>query len=262
MATRERLEEIVRAHAPIGLTTSRFEALLAARRVDASDLEDERLSELYLAFACAEGDEAAVTAFTQGFGGLIHQIARKAIGDASADDVVQRFLTHFLVSDGEEPPRIAKYQGSGTLRGFVRMASSRFAIDALRSERVRQSPPPVEGSDSVDTIDVLALDAVRERMGYLLGDALRALKPMERRVLRLRFVLGFSVRRTAQALGVHENSVPRLVARARQRLLEHVQQDPEMPSHPSGLVAAAQVLDVSVSRYLQSNPGVGTSSDT
>jgi RNA polymerase sigma-70 factor len=257
---RERLAAIARS--PIGLSLERLGDLLTEREVDVGGLDDERLAELCLAIACGEGDEAAVAHFTQTYADEVRRVAQRAVGNANADDLAQRVLTRLLVPSSHAPPRIASFLGSGSLRGFVRMTSSRVAIDALRANKVHPEDRSVSAlADRDDAFEQLELAEVRDRMSVALGDALRTLKPLERRVLRMRFVLGFSVRRTAMALDLHHNSVSRLVARARERLLDHLHQDPDLPTHPSGLVAVAEALDVSVSRYLESHPEIGASSD-
>lgn len=224
--------------------------------------DDDRDRDLQLAAACAAGDDAAVEAFHRAFGDMIRFIARQAVGPDGAEDLTQQVFARLLVSEDDTPPRIATFTGSGSLRGFVRMAASRMAIDATRAERSRaRHTGASDGGVVAPTVDpdVVELEAFQPRLSAALTAAFGSLTTLERRALRMRFVLGFSPSRAARALGVHENSVSRIVLRARQRLMDAIQRDPEMPTHPSDLVALAKLLDVSIARYLESNPDVGAS---
>ena len=72
----------------------------------------------------------------------------------------------------------------------------------------------------------------------------------------MRYVLGLSVARTAEALGVHQVSVSRLVTRARARVLERVQHELErIGGAPASEALAALVrsLDLSVARWLRTH---------
>ncbi|MBV1860205.1 MAG: sigma-70 family RNA polymerase sigma factor [Nannocystaceae bacterium] len=255
---RRRLRAVCRARPEFATTEQQLEGYVESASIDTVTLTNERLEELYLACACAGGDEAAISAFDQVHSPQIRRVARQFFSGPDAEDFTQLALAHLLVRRNERPARIAAYMGSGPLGAFIRMSVSRLAIDKQRLASPPRTVPlgVLEDvlADHVDAYEVVAGVQMRSQLTKALGEALRKLRPIERRALRMRFVLRFSLARTGLALGIHELSVSRVVARARSRVLAELARSPSLPKSPSLLVALARTLDVSISRLLQTQP--------
>src|SRR5215472_4308392 len=69
-------------------------------------LAQRHASDLWLAFACAQGERKAVDAFVATHLAPVATYLGKVKAEALADDVRQILLERFLVGDGDAPPKI------------------------------------------------------------------------------------------------------------------------------------------------------------
>ncbi len=255
---RGRIAEAVSRGPSSTLRTDDVLVFLEAYALDATQYDDRRLDDIVLARACARGSPSAVDKFVSTHQELLRAVGVQSMRPDERDDFQQHVLTHLLVQQGNTAPRVEQYRGRGTLRAFVRMVASRLAID-LKRARGNESTASDLGAWIVEELDpdeALESAEVRTMVSEALIRALRGLKPPERRALRMRYVLGFSVARTAEALGIHEISVSRLVTRVRTRLLQQVRDElsrGDTSVEPGVLAALARTLDVSLARWLQTN---------
>jgi RNA polymerase sigma-70 factor, ECF subfamily len=255
-----RHERLARALATVrgcGLALGPAGDALDARVPDWPQLDDERLADLVLALACAAGDGAATTLFVERYGGDISRTARRV--GATGDDFVQHALTHLLVG-GDQGPRIGRYAGRGRLQSFVRMVTSRLAIDLVRAESARR-PTEADAMAAAplgDPLSTLEEAEGAEHVASALGAIFAELRPVERRVLRMRYLLGFSVSRTSVALGIHEVSVSRMITRVRARILERLRttlaDDASDGVQAAALASIVRSLDVSIAGWLRTHP--------
>ena len=121
-------DRLARASARYGdpmLATDGLLGFLAGHGLSPAELDDERLHDLAMAWACALGSESAVTAFWDAYAELVRSIGARVLPGEALDDFRQHVFTHLLVRRGEAPPRIGYYGGRGPLRAFVRMVASR-----------------------------------------------------------------------------------------------------------------------------------------
>ncbi|MBV1862009.1 MAG: sigma-70 family RNA polymerase sigma factor [Nannocystaceae bacterium] len=221
-------------------------------------LKSERLDDIVLALSCARGSETAADRFVADFGQMIRAVANRSLEATERDEYHQSVLMHLLVDRADKPAGVALYRGRGSLRAFVRVTASRLAIDLRRARGVEPKVLELraEMAQQLDPETVVESAELKELVVAALGHALRNLKPGERRALRMRYVLGLSVARTAEALGIHEISVSRLVSRVRAQVLEQVQTELARGTNrlDQGVLAAlAESLDFSVARWLQTN---------
>ncbi len=232
---------------------------LDGQGIDVDGLPDDRLDEIVLARWYASGAPQAAEAFLAAFGDLLRAIGLRSLRSHEVDDFQQRALIHFLVSHADEVPKIGRYSGRGSLQGFVRTVASRLAVDLRRARGFVEPRASDLESCVADGLDPGAQFETEEAKSIIveaLTRALRGLKPAERRALRMRYVLGFSVARTAEALGIHEVSVSRLVSRVRHRLLRQVLADLSQDSDDmaaGSLAALSRSLDISLTRWLQTS---------
>ncbi|MGH2900241.1 MAG: hypothetical protein ACRDMZ_16320, partial [Solirubrobacteraceae bacterium] len=115
----------------------------ASPRVDtaASALDTLDAAELYIAIACARGDRIALGQFrARYFEPLAPSLSSMGLGAAQRDDVWQTLCDRLFVSHGGELPRILRYAGGGELRGLVRVAATRLALNGLQRDRGSSRP--------------------------------------------------------------------------------------------------------------------------
>src|SRR5688572_12944076 len=121
----------------IDVDPARFRSYVAGRvegALDEQALGDRRLDDLYLACACADGDERAATTFRNTFQAAIAATAARAAPAHLCDEICQLVHAKLLVGDGDRPPAIASYLGVGKLSTWVQVVAARVARSRIRSE--------------------------------------------------------------------------------------------------------------------------------
>jgi RNA polymerase sigma-70 factor, ECF subfamily len=217
-----RLHMLGRAAWPeIALDIAAFSAL-AMCRLDGS-LDDLRAGDLYLAIACAAGVEQAIAAFDRQYlAGLASALVRRGHDPAIAADAVQAVRVRFLVGEAGRAPRIADYDGRGSLATWLRVAATRIALDARRKHH----------RETIKEIDALSadcnpeLDLLHHRFGAEFDAAFRStfesLSHRERTLLRYQVIDRLGIDRIAVIYGVHRATAARWLAHAREALVEGV----------------------------------------
>lgn len=217
--------------------------------------------DLHLAYAARRGHNVAMARFESTIvarlGGVIGRVDGS---EAFIDEIKQRLRTKLFVSDGTSPAKIAHYTGQGDLLAWIRVVAVREALDSVRAERRRA----LDSDDALMAIeasgtgpDMLAFrQQYRAQFSSAFRDALAALTPEQRNVLRLHYVHGLSVDKLGGVLRVHRSNAARRVAKARQELLSGTRRllharlsiDRREFDQLMGLVASR--LDLSIERYL------------
>ncbi|HSR99206.1 MAG TPA: hypothetical protein VLM79_19255 [Kofleriaceae bacterium] len=171
----------------------------------AQDAETARChaADLYLACACTLGIPEAVRIFDAVLGAEATAALRHMhLQPSAVDEVCQRAREKLLVGCAEGAPRIAEYNGRGTLRGWARVVITRIALNALRDGK-REVPLEAALLDlrATDRCDP-ELSCLRERFGVAvdraLESAMRSLTPDQRVLLRQRFVDGLTTEQLAR----------------------------------------------------------------
>ena len=186
-----------------------------------------RAADLYLACACAAGDDHALSAFDTEFGrDMDLAIARSGNVDLSKDEFRQLLRNKLFVSreDGKRP-KIADYAGRGDLRSWVRVTALRMIVDIVRS-RAGDREVPVE-SDMLSSIpaqtDDPELDYIQRvyktEFKDALQDAFAALTPRERNLLRHQVLHGLNIDQVGALYHVHRTTAFRWIEKARKALL-------------------------------------------
>jgi RNA polymerase sigma-70 factor (ECF subfamily) len=193
---------------------------LAALPKPVGELETSQIVEVALALACARGAPRALARLEAEY----FPTARRALdamklgGDLEAE-VLQEVRTKLLVPDGG-PARIVGYAGRGSLRGLLKVTATRTALSMLRKAG-REGP----GDDAI-------VEAVGERdpeLAYLearyravfrdaFEEAVAALEPRERNLMRLHFLRKVTLEALADMYGVHRATIVRQLARVRDQL--------------------------------------------
>jgi RNA polymerase sigma-70 factor (ECF subfamily) len=236
------------------------------KRCAARGTKPEHLVDLLRAFAALAGDACAlrdveaalVSAAAQG-------LRRLALDHALADDVVQQARTKLFVAEGATPPRLSEYLGQGPLQAWLRAVVVRLALDARRTPT--PTAPETALAELVDSEEDPELRLLKQtyRLEYrtALTQALAALEPRDRNVLRLHLVDGLRLSRIARLYEVHESTASRWVARAlaavaddaKARLAKQLRASPDTVDS-LGRVLRSQ-LDLSVARLLATSSDHG-----
>jgi RNA polymerase sigma-70 factor (ECF subfamily) len=213
-------------HAPVARTAviDRIaDALLAGEgapdRAAASALN---AADLYLALALAAKDERALAVAEAE---LIPAV-RQSVGriDANAgfiDEVTQRVRERLLVGDGEAPPAIAKYRGSGPLTRWVRVIASRIALDLKRADgkiagesedALAQLPAP-----SDPELEIIWRTCAVEYKAAL-TEAFASLSKRERNLLRQRYLDDLNIDTLGRIYRVNPSTTSRWLKQIEERL--------------------------------------------
>jgi RNA polymerase sigma-70 factor (ECF subfamily) len=179
----------------------------------------------------ASADNAIAAAFRDHrrmLWGLVYRMTGSA---ADADDLVQETFARAL----ERPPARTDIP----LRPWLVRVAANLARDRLRRRR-RQAytgpwlPSPIETHEPPafevkdEGIDTTGRYDLMESISYAFLVALEALKPQQRAVLLLRDVYDYSVRETAEVLGLSEANVKTTLHRAR-RAMQSYDRAPTVP---------------------------------
>jgi RNA polymerase sigma-70 factor (ECF subfamily) len=197
----------------------------AGERVSAEELlaapASLRGADLFLACACVKGDPAALRYFEDEYlVPLRPALARVGFPDDVIDDVRQS-VRILLVRTPAGPPPISGYRGVGSLRSWVRASAVRMGRRALRRSRARH------GEEAFDTVrpashdpEIASLRArCQEHFRPAFDEAVAALSPRQRNVLRQQFVHRLTVAQIAHLYGVHRATAVRWLSDARAQLI-------------------------------------------
>ncbi len=213
----------------VSVDRRRFVAHWAAQLGRSGDvgtaIDQLHLSDLYLAFACAEGAPGALRAF----GTLLSSVAGavRSVDGAPAfvDEILQRLRTRVLVPEEGRPARILDYAGRGSLENWLRAGALRLALNARRD--ARRGPEPLPEASLWEPAAPTAertLELLRGKYAAEFGRALReafgSLEAGERNVLRMHFLEAMSLNQIAAMYGVNKSTISRRMAKAREMLLE------------------------------------------
>lgn len=220
----ERLAGLVRAARSrwpsVRIVDEELAAAVAALPGSAHALEADAVAELALALACARGDAAAFTLFElEYFRGAEAVLAGMKLDADTRDEVRQEIRRKLLVADGG-PPKIVGYAGRGTLHGLVKVVATRTAISLLRKRGV-ESPGDDALLDAEGEADPeLSFLQARYRPLFRAAfeEAVGALGPRERNLLRLHFLRNVTLDALAAMYGVHRATIVRQLAKIRDEL--------------------------------------------
>lgn len=207
----------------IELDFDRFAALVQSRSPgdDPSGLQPE----LVLALACCDGCKQAAQIIAASYQGVIESVAsRGALPSMSPDDLRQIVLRDVLVGDGDRPPKICRYSGTGSLEGWMRSVATRKSLDLRRSAAARE----VASEDSIFDKLVDNADPQVQYLRHHYGEQLEAsfetaIARMDARtvnILRHLLVEKLSIDEVAALYGIHRSTAARRMSRARDSLLE------------------------------------------
>jgi len=241
-----------------------FAVYLAARIGPGEDpgeqLASRHVDDLYLAFGCSIGDEAAVATFDQTIlRDLPRALRRGDLDQAHLDDTRQQVATKLLATS---PPAIAQYSGRGSLRGWVRVIAVRES-SRLLANQAHERPTGDDAlfdavANGVVPSPTLIKDMYRQSFKRAFEEALAGLSIHDRLLLRQHFLDGLGIDRLAALHDVHRATAARWIAKLVERLLTDTRMRLETMLEVTGeeldsvLRLIQSCLDASIGRALGS----------
>lgn len=217
-----------RAAWPEVRTTPEEYVRFLAGRIDAgADLrravDGLALVDLWLSCAVLAGDDDAIRTFV----GLVDEVAALAMRRARLEDdggreLAQAMRALLIVGDGAQEPLLKQYRGTGSLRGWLRVALLRRGL-RMKMRRNRMAPL---GEQASAALLAAPLDPelehlkrhYREEFRVAFRTALEGLAARDKRVLRYYLVERLTIAQIGGIYGAHRTSVARWIAQAKKRV--------------------------------------------
>jgi RNA polymerase sigma-70 factor (ECF subfamily) len=203
----------------------RFVQELQASAEEKAPLDSLRAADLWLAFHAGVGVAPAVAALdARCFSDLQNMLRARRAEPAQAEEVVQRLRHRLLVAQPGQRSRILTYAGRGDLRAWVRVAAVRAWLNMKREASLTSDGPSVEDALVGEATSDLELELLKGKYRELFRraflDAVDALAPSTRLLLKLHYLDRLSMEEVGKVLGVHRLTVLRRLERARHELSE------------------------------------------
>ncbi|CAN5529142.1 hypothetical protein BH09MYX1_BH09MYX1_47150 [soil metagenome] len=213
--------------------------------------------DLDLARASAQGDTGATRRLIDELKREAERVLRRMrFSDDEGSELVQKLTVRLFVEDGG---RLATYDGRGPIAAWLRAMVVHAALDVKRAEKRRGIP---RGDSVLENVVKSGIDAemgaLRGRHGAELStafrEALAALTPRERTILRLVYIDGLTAAQVVKIYGAHRVSVARWLGDIRHKV--HAETTKRMsplfsPSETPSLIGLCwSSLDESVVRLL------------
>ncbi len=239
-------------------------ARLAGKDV-ASALAAIPAADIALAAACAADEPTAHAAFDAILTEVDAAGASTRASRDLIDEVKQLLRVQLLVRREDRPLGITGYKGKGPLRGWVRITATRELIRHLK-KAARHVPPDnlleeglaeALGGDGNDPMLEQLKSEYRTQFASALHDAIAALDPEDRALLRQQIVDKLSIDELGAAYGVHRATAARWLTRSRAALVAGTRHQLaarlELPVEEidSVIRLVQSRLDASVVRYLR-----------
>jgi RNA polymerase sigma-70 factor, ECF subfamily len=188
---------------------------------------NEHQEDLSLARACAQGDAKALAEFESRLIPQLRRVLRQRGLDApTSDEALQLLRLKLFVSSGESAPKIAEYSGRGPLLAWLRMAVLRTAWNLARERELAFDLDDSKLQEAASPVDEADLRYIKERYRQdfteVFREALKALQPRARTLLRLQLVDGMKTSQIARAYRVDRATVKRWLAESREWLRNEV----------------------------------------
>lgn len=224
-------------------------------------LAELRTDDLYLVCAVLSSDARAHRLLDQHLvDRLVPALTALSVGRDIVDETQQRVRELLLLPRATAPPRLATYDGRGSLWSWARVVAVREALALAKRKR------PVALTEGDGAIaEAIAEDpelrflkgTYRAAFGRAFAAALEEIESKPRTALRLHHVDRLTLEQTADLLGVHRATAARWLSRARDQLLQatrrHMMKDLRLDTEQldSIMEMIGSHFDVSVARLLR-----------
>ena len=173
------------------------------------------LDDVYLAAACARGEEAAWEECLARHGAFIRAFAGRFLREPAASDVADQ-----VIADLWERGKMARYQGRSTLRTWLGSIVAHAALNAIKAGRRTQPLEGEEGGGHRDTTPARDTGSAPERslLEELVKEAMESLPPENKLLLLLYYEQGLTLDEMAGVLGRSKAALSRKLQRTRDEL--------------------------------------------
>lgn len=243
----------------VALADGGFLAALTARAPDDETLSQLLVADLFLAWACLQGDRAALEHLDASVLSRVPEAVRSIDSSgAFCDEVKQRVRERLLLGvDGK--PKLLEYGGKGPLAKWTRVVAVRLALSLKESQKPEHELDEVPELAAADESPEVRL--LKTRHGKDFTEAFQAaiggLSPRDRNLLRLAYVDRLNVDEIGRIYGTHRSTAARQVAGARDAVLHRTRELLAERLRLSGsqvdslIGAVRSQLDVSLNRLLK-----------
>jgi RNA polymerase sigma-70 factor, ECF subfamily len=193
-----------------------------AARVEPALRDRLHVDDLYLAFACASGDRAALAVFEAELTPVMQRtVARMSLPAGACDDVLGALREKLFVAAQGRAPLLADYSGRGRIAAWLRSLAAHAALKVRRAQR--RQVGLVEADDLLIAAPELAQlrgDAAAFRAAF--DQAFAQLAREQRMLLRQHFLDGLTFESLGRMYGVHVSTAWRRLEAARTALVAAV----------------------------------------
>ncbi len=194
---------------------------LARRDSKIKTLDPARLVDLALAWACTQGNDAAIRHFERTyFAQASRALAKMNLTRTIVDDVLGWMRFELFVKP--EGALLATYSGRGELGSWVRAIAVHQALKQVRKARRDVTPEALDELPMPEPEFAAMRGAHGAEFTRALSQSFRALTPQERNLLRQYFLDGLTIDMLADLYKVHRATAARRVSAARERLVDEV----------------------------------------
>ena len=174
-----------------------------------------------LALRCSQGDEAAWDEFGRRYFAFIHSVAGRFLAGSGGADLADQ-----VIADLWQRGKIGRFEGRSTLRTWLAAVVAHAALNARKS--IHRQVPLEEGMEATgagsrEDPGPISRSDERGRLQGLLRDALAALTPDERLLLRLHYEQSMTLDQISPILRLSKAGLSRRVKRVRERLLDSME---------------------------------------
>lgn len=193
------------------LSENGFVDRLAALGVPADRLV---LDDLYLATACAAGDDGAWREIEQKHFAFIRDFAARFLTGADAED-----LASTVIADLWQRRKIAQFEGRSTLRTWLGAVVTRAALNVRASARMRFTAPAPDTDRNEPTAPLAPVrDDDAEALARFVRSAIGRLDPEEKLLLLFHYEQGLSLDSMAPLVGASKATLSRRLTAIRDKL--------------------------------------------
>jgi RNA polymerase sigma-70 factor (ECF subfamily) len=209
------------AHPQIATDDVTFFEYVAERIERLDELEQRHVEDMYLACACARGDRAALASLET----VTLPSVKRAVAQLGGDEVVQALRAHMLVGPS---PGINAYDGRAPLAIWLRVCATRMGLRHNAREKRNEIVDD-------ERLDALAPGVPDPELAYLqqhygaqfrkaFAEAVAALAPRERNLLRHAVIDGLSIDQIAAIYHVHRATAARQLKQVRTTLIANTRE--------------------------------------
>ena len=220
-----------------------------------------RIVDMYLACACAKGDEVAIRRCHDHVMQPVRAALHNAAQGAMIDEVMSNVMAKLFIGIGDNPAAIGGYGGRGKLTSWAQVIAVREAHNVHRKRgrepKKDELDEMVAGAISADDPALEKLkDTYRAQFKQAFAVAFEELTAKQRSVLRYHYLDGLNIDEIGALLGVHRATVARWRSAARGHLFEntkrHFRKEMDIESAEFGSVMRLieSQLDVSLVRLV------------